>query len=148
MKRTKQQNKRLHKLLGELQIDAENKAQMVSSFTKGRTEHTSEMYYAEAQRMIEKLEEMSNKTQERQENELKQRLRRSVFRLMYDIGFLNSSMTNVDKIAEIHAFMRRKTKFQRHFNNLTTDELTTLINQLQAIRRNYQQSQGLNVKLN
>ncbi|MCF8337893.1 MAG: hypothetical protein K9I74_07910 [Bacteroidales bacterium] len=150
MKRTQNQNKRIYRLLNDLNISTDDKKNMVLSITKSRTEHTSEMYYAEAQRLIEKLEEMTEQTgkQDKQQNELKQRFRRSVFVLMYEIGLINSQMTSGEKVREINAFIQRKTKFQKHLNSFTVDELTTLLNQLQAIRRRYQEADGFNAKLN
>lgn len=149
MKRTQNQNKRIYRLLNDLNISTDDKKNMVLSITKSRTEHTSEMYYAEAQRLIEKLEEMSKPIkQDKQQNELKQRFRRSVFVLMYEIGLINSQMTTGEKVREINAFIQRKTKFNKHLNSLTVEELTTLLNQLQAIRRRYQEADGFNAKLN
>lgn len=53
--RTLAQNRVIHSLLGSKAIDAELKAEMVTRITKGRTSHTSEMYFHEANTLITEL---------------------------------------------------------------------------------------------
>jgi hypothetical protein len=53
MTRSATQNKALHGLLMKLNIAAEHKAELVLSFTDGRTERSSEMTYAECQSFIQ-----------------------------------------------------------------------------------------------
>jgi hypothetical protein len=53
--RTLQQNRAIHSLLNSKAIDADLKAEMVTRITKGRTSHTSEMYFSEANALITEL---------------------------------------------------------------------------------------------
>ena len=53
--RTLTQNRAIHTLLNKKGIDAELKAEMVTRLTKGRTSHTSEMYFHEANALITEL---------------------------------------------------------------------------------------------
>lgn len=53
--RTKAQNSALHSLLSKHGFDADSKAEMVYFYTDRRTEHSSEMSFDEANRMIHKL---------------------------------------------------------------------------------------------
>jgi len=136
MKRTAQQNRILHSLLSELSISNENKENMVFSYTGGRTEHSSEMTQAECQAMINELERMAGKAKERQ-NKLKQTLRRNIFKLMYDLGYLNATMSSAEKLAVINRWTYKMLHIDKHLNYLSIDELRKVINQLQAVRRNY-----------
>ena len=135
MKRTQQQNKVLHRLLSRLGISDESKADMVLSFTNGRTERSSEMTMGECQNMIVELEHLLDKSKTR-ENELKQTLRRNVFKLMYDLGYLNGNMSNTEKLSVINRWAADMLHYDKDLNYLSIDELRRFINQLQAIRRN------------
>lgn len=53
--RTLQQNRAIHSLLNKKAVDAELKAEMVTRLTKGRTSHTSAMYFHEANALITEL---------------------------------------------------------------------------------------------
>ncbi|HYE72585.1 MAG TPA: hypothetical protein VEF04_04605 [Blastocatellia bacterium] len=53
--RTKAQNKTIHALLNSRRIDADLKAEMVYRITGGRTTHSSEMYFSEANQLITEL---------------------------------------------------------------------------------------------
>lgn len=54
--RTLQQNKIIHSLLNTWGFDSESKREMVLDITKGRTESTKELTFAEANFLIEKLQ--------------------------------------------------------------------------------------------
>lgn len=140
MKRTITTNKKLYALFNELGINKENKELLVLSFTNNRTIHSSEMTEVEAQYLIEKLQRDA-KTPKMNENQFKQNLRRNVFKLMYDIGLINANMTTAEKTAFINNWIANKLKLNQELNALSTDGLTRLINQLQAVRRNYMSQQ-------
>ena len=53
--RTKAQNSIIHSLLGRFGFKSEDKAELVYDITGGRTEHSSEMSFAEAEQMINRL---------------------------------------------------------------------------------------------
>jgi hypothetical protein len=145
MKRTVATNKKLYALFSELGITKENKELLVLSFTNNRTIHSSEMTETEAQYLIEKLQRDA-KTPKMSENQFKQTYRRNVFKLMYDIGLINANMTTPEKTAFINNWIKNKLKLGKELNALTLDELIRLINQLQAVRRNYinqQQQQAM-----
>lgn len=140
MKRTIATNKKLYALFNELGITKENKELLVLSFTNNRTVHSSEMTEVEAQYMIEKLQKDA-KTPKMTENQFKQNLRRNVFKLMYDIGLINANMKSSEKVAFINNWIKNKLKLEKELNALVVDELLKLINQLQAVRRNYMSQQ-------
>lgn len=141
MKRTISTNKRLYGLIGQLSIDQDTKEEMILSMSNGRTMHSSELTESEAKQLIEKLENSDpvkhEKTISRINGELEQKFRRNIFKLMYDIGLINASMENGEKLEYINTWIKNKMKLDKDLNSLTFDELTTLIKQLQAVRRNY-----------
>lgn len=147
MKRTLQTNKKLYALIAQLGIDNDTKIDMVLSMSNGRTEHSSELSESEAQRLIDILESNIGKEQ-RKLAELSQQLRRNVFKLMYDIGLINSNMEANEKLEYINNWINGKLKLNKDLNALTFDELTSLIKQLQAVRRNYVQKQEKSVMYN
>lgn len=140
MKRTQQQNKQLHSLLTSAGIDSDTKAEMVYRFTNGRTEHTSEMSSAECKELIKALLQSQSRSEQRKqrfENDLEQRSRRVIFRLMYDCGFIDNRMNNTEKLSIINDWIKRKTNLSGHLNSLSYSELGSVVNQLQAVRRRY-----------
>lgn len=143
MKRAISTNKKLYALFNQLGIDSDTKELLVMSFTNERTERSSDMTEKEAQALINKLsEQCTMDTPKMRENKFKQELRRNIFKLMYDIGLLNASMTNAEKVTYINNWIVNKLKINKVLNALSIDELTKFIKQLQAVRRNYvEQSQ-------
>ncbi|MEA2041161.1 MAG: hypothetical protein U9N85_01225 [Bacteroidota bacterium] len=147
MLRTNGQNKRLHQLFSKLGIDAELKSELVHQFTGGRSYKSSEMLYNECTSLIKTLE-MRHQKKERKHNDFSQKLRRNVLKLCYDVGFIYPTMNTTEKITIINAFIRQKTKYKKEFNQLSIKELQQLINQLRAVRRNYEDSITRQARLN
>ncbi len=143
MKRTDKQNKQLHSLITSKGIDGETKADMVFDFTNGRTEHSSEMTVTECKQMIEALSGKNNRPKPRYQrfnNDLEQQARRTIFRLMYDCGFINNRMSSAEKVSVINAWIKKKTNLTGHLNSLSFLELGSIVNQLQAVRRRYNEN--------
>ncbi len=142
MIRTIGQNKRLYQLLNQLGIDEEMKADLVYDFTYGRTDKSSEMEYRECNNLIGKLDEQiqtikTRKANKRITNDRLQKMRRNIFKLMYDIGQIDVSMSTNEKLLVINNWIEKKQKLNKHLNQLSFEELSKFINQLQAVRRNY-----------
>ncbi len=140
MKRTLTQNKHLHKLLNQLNIDKETKASMVEQYTNGRTASSSEMNKNECQNLINALENQKKSTKvyvqyQRQHNTFKHGLRRKIFSLMYELDFINSSNTNERKHYVINSWIKKKMNLNKKLNYLTVEELNKLIKQLRTVRR-------------
>lgn len=141
MKRTTHQNKQLYSLLNELNITGDIKADMVLTFTNGRTEKSSEMSKDECQRMIDKLSELTSRNA-KQKNRETQHLRRNVFSLFYELNWIDSSMTASEKLTIINNWIIQRTKTGKNdINQLSADELKTLITQLQAVKRQTEENQ-------
>ncbi len=141
MKRTQSQNKRLYGLFGRLGIDEDTKRAMVSAITRGRTEHTSELTVEEANELISALTDELRRAKKQQYEE-SNRLRRKVFQYFYELGWIDVEMSNTQKRNIIANWIIQRTKTGKNdINQLTTDELNTVIRQLKAIKRNYEERQ-------
>ncbi|MCF6184229.1 MAG: hypothetical protein L3J56_06325 [Bacteroidales bacterium] len=153
MIRTKSQNKRLYALLSQLKISEDNKKELVYRFTNGRTERSSEMEYRECNNLImtlqEQLKELKNKqSAERQYSGIEQGLRREIFKLMYDVGFINNRDDNSRKLFVINAWIKKKMKLKKQLNELSVDELNKMIKQLRTVRRIYNEKAQFQAKYN
>ncbi len=143
MKCTTRQNKMLHFLLNRLGIDDGTRHDMMFNFTGGRTTSSTELTKEECSILIEKLLSIldnDGKKQDRLLKDLKQKSRRTIFKLMYDCGFLDAGMNNAEKLTVINKWIANKTKFDGKLNDLNYKQLDSIIRQLQAIRRNYSES--------
>lgn len=129
------------------------KKELVMQFTNGRTCKSSEMEYRECNNMItslqEQLDNIKNKrAAERQYNGIEQQLRREIFKLMYDIGFIHNNETNTRKLYVINAWIKKKMKLQKDLNALSVDELNKMIKQLRTVRRRYNEKAQFQAKYN
>ena len=148
MKRTIPQNKRLYQLFGELGITGDIKADMVADFTNNRTEKSSEMTIAECNNLIRTLEN-NMRRQLRESDGQRQKMRRQIFRLMYDIGVINSEMDNEQKIGIINTWIyHRMGQLDKKLNLLDVIELTKFITILQTVRRRYAERANMKAHLN
>lgn len=154
MYRTLSQNKRLYQLFNQLGISGEIKADMVAEFTSHRTEKSSKMTINECNNLIRTLDDERNKNrvqrqQSRTFNDASNRLRRTIFSLMYDIGFIVSEETAKRKKYVIDSYIKKKTKTGKaDINELTFEELNKVIRQLQATKRIYKEAEIKQSKLN
>lgn len=159
MIRTISQNNRLYKLFSELGITGDVKADMVLQFTGDRTERSSEMEYNECNNLICTLDDELYKQakqrqgtvnrQERINNDVMQGLRRKIFSLMYDIGFISKEQTKERRNYVVNSWVVKKTKTGKtNINQLKFEELNLVIKQLRAVNRIYKEKAKLQSQLN
>lgn len=131
MKRTAAQNKALHGLLTKLNIADEHKAELVLSFTEGRTEHSSEMTYAECQLFIQWCQ-----SQAREEEDKCQRMRRKVLAICHDLQWYKCDSSGalikhlgrpVLDFVRIDAFCKERGNAHKPLQQHTSAELTKLV---------------------
>lgn len=133
--RTPAQNKRIHQLIGQLNISAEIKAEMVFSFTENRTGSTSEMSYDEAKYFISYLEQEAKK-RELKENSPENRMRKKVLAICHNLGWyqrneggklvLKNSKPQLDW-RRIDGFCIERGPYKKKLQEHTYQELITLI---------------------
>lgn len=138
------QNKRLHQLLSATNL-MDCKADLVRQFTNERTSSSKEMSVDEARVLITHLSSLvpgfGNQPAVKQLGPLsvKDKRRRKVFALMYDIGYIygtspedrkiNSAVVN--RLVVTYGVCKPKT-----LNDYTEDELIDLINQFESWKKN------------
>jgi hypothetical protein len=82
-------------------------------------------------------------------NSVEQDSRRIVFRIMYEIGLIDNTLTTSDKMVKINSWIAMKTNFkEKGLNDLSINELKTLINKHQAVKRRYLEQQSAQAGLN
>ena len=161
MKRTEGQNRRFWALISKLGIDEETRKSLVLQYTKGRTEHSSEMTRLEMEALLQDLGLLAGASEEqakdcrqepainkkdagksqqsrRRENEIKQRKRRMIFRLFYRLGWIEPSWDTDRKLKVINDWLWRRAGLEKHLNELEVKELNKVIKQLNIVIENYE----------
>lgn len=118
MHRTQKQNITLHVLLHKLSIDQDQKEELVSDYTNGRTVRSSEMTIGECDRLIATLTEIDGDKLDRK--------RKRIIAHLKEIGY---DMPGIYKWV--------KTQTGKHFNSLNSQELSGTIHAAQRIRDHY-----------
>lgn len=129
MKRTTAQNSKLHFLLCRLKIDAELKASLVKQYTQGRTDHSSQMEFAECQELINHLQAAAGGGNG--SFDVLDVKRKRVISHLKEAGF-----TLPDGRADMPAIYAwvRKQKYKKPLNDLTGEELSKLIHAAAGVR--------------
>lgn len=110
MLRTKEQNKQLHLLLGNLGL-MDSKAWLVSEYTNGRTERSSEMSVGEAAELIKAL------------NDAGDRKRKRVISHLAEAGYVKNGRPDMEAINK----WVLQQKFKKPLNAHSDSELSSLI---------------------
>jgi hypothetical protein len=129
---TPTQKKRIHCLLNQTG-NAENKAVMVSGFTTGRTEHSSQMSQQEAFEMIDHLQLLLPDNNNTAEN----KMRRKLISLAYEMqwakpGDWKKAMQAIDKFCK-----GDKGVFKKPLNSHTHIELVKVVSQFGQLYKSY-----------
>lgn len=125
--RTTQQNARLFYLLGRLDIDAEQRAELVHQYTNGRTTSSREMLAHECNSLIHHLELQTGQDQGGQ----LYRMRRKVFSLAHEMGWeLTSGQVDKDRL---HNWLLKYGKHHKELMKLSAAELRDTITQLERV---------------
>ena len=121
MHRTLEQNKILHKLIGELRIDTEMKANLIYQFTDGRESSSAEMSVDECGSLISYLQGIFNQGKNR-ENTIINKLRWRFFYTLRDKGYL-PDLKNDDAMDSLDAMTLKiwhKSASQMNAKDLTS----------------------------
>lgn len=125
--RTNQQNARLFVLLGQLDIDAEQRAELVHQFTNGRTCSSREMLAHECNSLIHHLEQQTGQG----EPDQLYRMRRKVFSLAHELGWeLMSGKVDKDRL---NNWLLKYGKHHKELYKLNASELRDTITQLERV---------------
>lgn len=132
--RTRQQNARLHWLLGEMNADKELKQSLIYQFTNGETTHSSEMSYQECDALILHLQKTTQQSPDS--------MRKKILALCHQMNWYqrdpqgNLILKNGKPMlsyAKINNFCQKYGHAHKPFNRYTRQELPTLVTQFQNL---------------
>lgn len=130
MKRTLQQNERLHALIFTLRMDREEKAELVKTFTNGRSTSSKDLTFAEANLLIKYLDN--------QVVESIKKMRSKIINIARDIGLtVGGQQSAVDgqplvDWERLNVFLVKK--FKKPLHQLTRDELPNAVTAMEKWR--------------
>lgn len=125
--RTKQQNARLHLLTGKLDIDTEQRHDLVHSFTNGRTSSSREMTQVECNALIHALEKQLADA----DGAKIYRMRRKAFSLAHELGW-EDAQGKVDHM-RLAGWCLHKSSAKKPLLHMTATELRSLLTQLEQV---------------
>lgn len=128
---TKDQLKKLHVLLNQLGL-IDDKKEIVSHYSKGRTESSRELTIAEAGALISALAG----------NDGNDRMRRKVFALAYEAGIIYGDTPEDKKMnaIKLNQFLLKSGTVKKELNKLTYTELVKTVSQFNQIVRHSNES--------
>lgn len=126
--RTSGQNARMHILLGKLKLDTEQRHELASQFSQGRTSSTRELTAIEANNLIHQLELQARMGTD--EGKL-YNMRRKVFSLAHQLGW-ETPDGKVDR-ARLDGFCEKRGVAHKPLMQHTVRELAALVTQLQNV---------------
>ncbi|HXU27478.1 MAG TPA: hypothetical protein VN698_09625 [Bacteroidia bacterium] len=135
MFRNREQNKKLHALIGELKIDAETKEDLVHSYTGGRTTSSSKMLVHECANLISHLESMSSKkTQMPNQTEACQKMRKKIFSICYEMQWTLAGKLDWSRI---NFWLNKYGYLHKKLDDYTEAELPKLVTQFENLLKSY-----------
>ncbi len=136
MKRSESQNKRFYLLLTMTHMQ-DQKADLVHTYTSGRTEKSSEMDEQEMEYLLERLQDIANTMQQQ---------RRRIFSKIYSIT-LADSLNEAAVLEYIHSIQNLHLELRTKLNDYNTEELSIILRYLDVIAVKEQQKKRNNLKI-
>lgn len=141
MYRTKEQNKTLHALLGELNIDVEQKEELVYQFTQSREKSSSKMLITECQAMINHLKAIKSGYiskneggKKHDENDPANKMRRKILSICYEMRWTLNGGIDWEKL---NAWLYKYGYLKKDLNKYTEAELPTLVTQFENLLKTF-----------
>lgn len=129
MIRNAQQNKRLHLLIGELNIDKEAKQDMVYQFTNKRETSTAKMNVVECQNMINHLAQLKKQAVDK-----KDRMRKKILSICHEMQWTLNGQIDWKRLNE---FLNKSGYLHKPLNDYTLAELPKLVTQFENLLKSY-----------
>jgi methyl coenzyme M reductase subunit D len=136
--RTGFQNRIFHGLIGKLGFDAEQKEELVYSYTLGRTVESKMMYYIEMQQLINALTSRVKSV----DNKVKvtvdacDKMRKKILSLCYEMQwtiFDTSKKRTVVDYVRLNEFLLKSGTVKKLLNELDYDELQQVVSQFELM---------------
>jgi hypothetical protein len=128
--RTPAQNRRLHQLFAQLNVNDEDKAAAVALFSAGRTTSSAELAKDECKALITHL--VARKGLSAQEIAVK-KMRSSVLHIVSDLGWLTPA-NDIDW-ERLNGWMLSRSVLKKQLSHYAISELPALITQLKQLRK-------------
>lgn len=138
MYRNQSQNKRLHQLIGELNIDNEQKEELVYQYTNGREKSSAKMLMNECQSLINYLDLIKKgntpKQQESKEITPAQRMRRKILSICHEMGWKQNGAIDWDRL---NGWLSKSGYLKKDLNDYTEAELPKLVTQFEQLLKSH-----------
>lgn len=135
MYRTLQQNKRLHALIGMLNIDTETKQDLVYSYSGGREVSSAGLLYPECQALINCLQARSNGATW-SESTPENKMRRKILSMCHEMRWKDEITDNIDW-KRLNGWLKDYGYLHKKFNKYTEQELPKLVYQFEQLLKSY-----------
>ncbi len=129
MKRTIEQNNRLHKLIATLNINAEQKEQLVYTYSNGRCTSSRDMSYAECNDLLRFLQSLANERASHADGRIVA-MRRKFFAMVREKQWLNNGKINYDRVNQ---WLLKFSYLHKPLNDYTYNELPKLLSQFERV---------------
>jgi hypothetical protein len=131
MVRTIAQNKQLHQLVTQLNINQETKEELVYSYTKGRETSTAKMERMECQALINNLRVKANASKISDKANI---MRRKVLSICHEMKWTVNGKVDFLRLNE---YLNKYGYLHKLLNLYTEQELPTLITQFEQLLKHY-----------
>lgn len=135
--RNNKQNAALNGLVGELNIDSEQKEELVYQYTNGRTTSSSKMLIDECQMLINHLNSIKrgmtpkpDKWKETPENVM----RRKILAICHELQWTKDGKVDLKRLDE---WLKKTGVHHKKLNDLTLQELPAQITQLEQVLKSF-----------
>lgn len=135
--RNNKQNAALHALVGELNIDTEQKEELVYQYTNGRTTSSSKMLVTECQLLINHLNSIKRCMTPKPDNwkETPENvMRRKILAICHEIQWTKDGKVDLKKLDD---WLTKSGVFHKKLNDLTISELPAQITQLEQVQKSF-----------
>lgn len=133
MYRNNKQNAALHSLIGELNIDTEQKEELVYQYTNGRTTSSSKMLIDECQSLINHLNAikkgMTPRPDKWKEN-IENVMRRKILAICHELQWTKGGKVDLPRLDD---WLIKSGMYHKKLNDLTAKELPSQITQLEKV---------------
>ena len=134
-KRNEVQNRKLHLLLNKAGL-MEEKPELVSFYTNGRTSSSRELSFQEAEKLIRYLESITQGKTAPTPADKADKMRKKVISVCYELGWIEPSDEPEERrinMAVIDSFLKQRGYLKKPLNDFTEKELPRLVTQFKQI---------------
>lgn len=135
--RNNKQNAALHALVSELNIDSEQKEELVYQYTNGRTTSSSKMLINECQSLINHLNSIKRGMTPKPDNwkeSPENVMRRKILAICHELQWTKDGKVDLQRLDE---WLKKSGVFHKKLNDLSLQELPAQITQLEQVLKSF-----------